>query len=112
MIREGNSASKLVDLIKTIGHNTDVVIEFGTVTAAPPSLRVKVDGMKIELEADDVVVAESLTDHTREISITIGSGSASTMVVKAALKVGERVIMAQIHDGQTYVILDRIGGVA
>lgn len=89
LINEGSAGSKLRNLIKRVGANTDTRIEFGTVTVASPSFNVLIDGMKIEIDADDCVVAERL--------IAIG------------LKVGDRVIVAQTNAGQTYVILDRVG---
>lgn len=107
MTLEGNAQSKLVQVIRKYGANTDTRIEFGTITSAFPSFSVLIDGMKIELDADDCVVAEHLTQHTRTVSIN--GGTASSMVVNSVLNVGARVIVAQINDGQTYVILDRIG---
>jgi hypothetical protein len=107
LLNEGSAGSKLRSLIKRVGANTDTRFEFGTITSASPYFSVLVDGMKIELDADDCVVAEHLTEHTR--TVTIGGGTASEMVVSSALTVGARVIVAQINDGQTYVILDRVG---
>ncbi|OME86929.1 hypothetical protein BK120_08375 [Paenibacillus sp. FSL A5-0031] len=107
LLDEGGAGSKLRSLIKRVGANTDTRIEFGTITSAFPSFSVLVDGMKIELDADDCVVAEHLTKHIRTVSIN--GGAASIMDVNSVLTVGARVIVAQINDGQTYVILDRIG---
>jgi hypothetical protein len=120
---EGGSPSKLVQIIRKYGANTDTRIEFGTITAVSP-LRVQVDGMKIELEADDLVIAEHLTEHTRNVDMSGGSASGAVspdgsltsfavtdaaLTIKSALEVGARVIVAEINSGQTYVILDRMG---
>jgi hypothetical protein len=120
---DGSPATKLRGLIGRIGYNTDTLIEFGVVTSVSP-LRIRINGMKIDLEADDLVIAESLTDYTRKVTINGGSISGSVspsgaltsltvtdadMMVKGALQVGERVISAQINAGQTYVIIDRVG---
>lgn len=66
---EGSGASQLVDLIRAIGHNTDVSIELATVTSEPPELKIKIDNMNIELEKEDLIVAESLTKHKRTVKL-------------------------------------------
>ncbi|MFC4101720.1 DUF2577 family protein [Paenibacillus xanthanilyticus] len=141
---EGSGASQLVQLIKELGHNTDVTIELGTVTANPPALKIKLDNMNVELEKDDLIVAQSLTKHTRTVNLKntgktsidassltkflpdfvfAGQGTLTFNGAKIAdsdfvaektelefadeLKEGDRVIVAGIHDGQTYVVLDR-----
>ncbi len=67
---EGSGASKLVQLVREIGYNKDVDIELATVTAPPPNLKIKVDNMSVELQKDDLVVAEWLTRHRRRVTIT------------------------------------------
>ncbi|WP_058301137.1 DUF2577 domain-containing protein [Gorillibacterium timonense] len=141
---EGSGASQLVQLIRAIGYNADISIELATVTAAPPDLKIKVDHMNVELEKDDLIVAQSLTAYKRtvhlksqkkaEISSTsvnsvhtlvvpqgtgqlsylsFGLASADLTVEEAELeftdelKEGERVIVAGIQQGQTYLVLDR-----
>jgi hypothetical protein len=134
-IKEGSGGSQLVQLIRHFGYNQEVNIELGTVTADAPNIRIKVDNMKIELDAADLVVAEHLTAHTRHIQIT-ASGDAnltshsittepsssytsftlnsSDLTVTDAtisyideLKTGDRVIVASVNDGQLYIVLDR-----
>ncbi|WP_270407285.1 DUF2577 family protein [Paenibacillus timonensis] len=41
-----------------------------TVTSAPPQLKIKVDHMNVELEKDDLIVAQSLTSFKRKINLT------------------------------------------
>ncbi|MGO4542700.1 DUF2577 family protein [Paenibacillus sp. 2TAB19] len=67
---EGSGASQLVQLIRAIGHNTDITFELATVTADAPELKIKVDHMNIELEKDDLIVAKSLTKHIRSVTLT------------------------------------------
>lgn len=124
---EGTGPAKMIQLIKKYGFNQDINIELGTVTAPPPSLKIKIDNMSIELDKDDLIVAEYLTKHKRQIKFT------STSVVDAmtsagytshthditslitegeleftdVLKTGDRIIVAEINKGQTYVILDK-----
>lgn len=66
---EGSGRAQLRDVIKQIGYNKDVDIEYATVIAPPPALRIQIDGMKIELEDDDVIIPQSLTKHTRRVSV-------------------------------------------
>lgn len=107
---EGSGPSQLVQLIKQIGYNKDIDIELATVTSSSP-LKVKVDNMKIELEGSDLVIAEYLTKHTREIRITTEPTDdgldSSYLHYRDELKTGDRIIVASINDGQTYIILDR-----
>jgi hypothetical protein len=134
-IKEGSGGSQLVNLIRHFGYNKDVDIELGTVTADAPAIKVKIDNMKIELDAADLVVSEHLTAHTRHIQITatgnanITSTSVSSVpsstytsftlsdsdltVTDATLdyldelKTGDRVIVASVNNGQLYIVLDR-----
>lgn len=129
---EGNGISQFKALIKEVGYNKDVDIEFATVTAAPPDLRIKIDNMPLELDADDLVICEHLTEHTRKATISGGTIAQTTtqagdpphthqitsftlkdadIKFEAALAVGDRVIVASNEAAQVYVILDRIGGV-
>lgn len=103
---EGSPGSQLIQLIRKHGYNKDVDIELATVTAAPPALRVKIDGMKIELEADDFVVAQSVTERTE--THRYSDGTTRDVTIQNALKAGDRVIVASIKNGQLYVILDRM----
>ncbi|RED40743.1 DUF2577 family protein [Paenibacillus sp. VMFN-D1] len=66
---EGSGASQLVQLIRAIGYNSDMSIELATVTAAPPELKIKVDHMNVELEKDDLIVAQSLTKYKRKVNL-------------------------------------------
>ncbi|MBW4841169.1 MAG: DUF2577 domain-containing protein [Paenibacillaceae bacterium] len=142
---EGSGASQLVQLIRAIGYNSDITLELATVTAPPPELKIKVDHMNVELEKDDLIVAQSLTKYTRKANVksegktevsstsitqasvlvvSSGSGeitkftsfgmSSANLTVQEAeleftdeLKKDDRVIVAGIHQGQTYLILDR-----
>jgi hypothetical protein len=104
---EGSPASQLVQLMRIHGFNKGIDIELATVTAAPPDLKIKIDNMSVELEADDLIVAERLTQYTRTVSIN--GGIDSTIEFKDELQVGDRVIVASVKEGQSYIILDRVG---
>ncbi|WP_127529244.1 DUF2577 family protein [Paenibacillus kobensis] len=66
---EGSGASQLVSLIRTLGHNSDVNVELATVTSAPPDLKIRIDHMSVDLEKDDLIVAQSLTRHKRQVNL-------------------------------------------
>lgn len=66
---EGNGVSQFRDVIKQLGHNVEVDIEYATILAPPPALRVQIDNMKIELDGDDVIIPEHLREHTRKVSV-------------------------------------------
>lgn len=127
---EGSGGSQLVQLIRRFGANTDVRIEEATVTSAPPGLKIQIDGMKVELETEDLIVAEHLTARTEIVKIsdpTANSGSVTvpdgtypvtvspfvddsrTIKYPDRLKVGDRVIVAESNSdrGLLYFILDK-----
>ncbi|WP_246772861.1 DUF2577 domain-containing protein [Paenibacillus polymyxa] len=66
---DGSKVLQLKDMVRKIGHNVEVDIEYATIIAPPPALRVQVDNMKIELDGDDVIVPEHLREHTRKVSV-------------------------------------------
>lgn len=101
----GSGSSRLRHVIKQIGYNKDVDIEFATITAPLPDLRFQVDNVKIEFDAYDAVVAEHLREHKREAVI---NGQDVEITFKDALKVGDRVAVAMYNDNQAYFIIDRI----
>ena len=117
---EGGGFSQFAAAVRALGHNRDVDIEFATVTSASP-LRIKIDNMPVELDEDDFVVCEHLTEHTRKATISGGTarigGEAATFTITdadvklgAVLAIGDRIIVASNEVAQVYVILDRIGG--
>jgi len=55
---EGDGAARLIQLMRQYGYNKDVDIELATITNAPPDLKIKVDNMKVELDRDDLIVAQ------------------------------------------------------
>ncbi len=130
---EGDGFSQLRQVVAEVGRNDYDKLELATVTAPPPALRIKIDNMALELEADDLVVAEHLTRHTRIVTITheqdaerdVGdtepkprdndsSGSLAwahsyiELRFEDVLKPGDRVLVSSMNDGQTYVIKDRV----
>ncbi|WP_232696183.1 DUF2577 domain-containing protein [Brevibacillus daliensis] len=129
---EGGGVSKLRQRISQIGYNKDVDIELGTVLTPLPNLTVQVDAdQKLVLTTDDLIVAERLTRHKRIATLShsegadrdLGDGKATDsssdaydqswdhryieLTFEDVLKPGDRVILASINEGQTFVVVDR-----
>lgn len=104
-IPQGSGTKQLAQVIRLLGFNEFDRLELATVTAAPPAIRIRIDNMKIDLDAANIVIAEQLAEHTRTISID--GGIDVEMVVRQPLNVGDRVIVSSANNGQTYVILDK-----
>jgi Protein of unknown function (DUF2577) len=102
---EGSSTSQLYQLIRRIGYNRDVEFIIGTVTAVPPDIKVRLDGVDaFELDRDDLIVAQDLTTHTRSATI---NGSTETITLHSPLKAGDRVIIACMDDEMRFIVLDK-----
>jgi hypothetical protein len=108
-VLKGTGASRLTQAIRRAGYNEYDRFELATVTAALPSIAIKVDNMPLVLDAGDVIIAEHLTEHTRTVSIN--GGVDTPMVVRSPLHVGDRIIVASSNGGQTYVILDKAAAI-
>ncbi|MGG2024211.1 DUF2577 domain-containing protein [Gottfriedia sp. S16(2024)] len=102
---EGNGASRFIQLMKQHGANDSVKVELATITAAPPSIKLRIDGDKFELEADDFEVAEHLTKHTRQIKID--GGALQTLEFQDGLKSGDRVVVVSANNDQRYYVIDK-----
>lgn len=83
---EGSPFTKIVQFIRDEGYSKPVNIEIATVTAAPPNLKITLDGDGLELDGGDLVIAEHLTRHDRIVSldyrypntVDLGDGSEPT----------------------------------
>lgn len=104
-LQNGSPASRMRSAIALIGYNKGAGIELGTVISASP-LRIQVDGMSIELEADDLVLDRSVTDH--DVNIRYSDGTSGQLTILGALKAADRVIV--VENGQTFYVLGRAGG--
>jgi hypothetical protein len=133
---EGGAYTRLIQLMKRHGYNKDVDLLMATVISPPPNLRVKIDNMTVVLEADDIMVAEHLTRHSRIVTIehvenaerqlgdktekdyidtddkaapyTSFSYNFVKLTFEDVLKAGDRVAVAEFQNGQQFMIVDRI----
>lgn len=101
---EGSPESQWVQLMRKFGYNTDVEFEIGTILALPPKISVRLDKDNTILDQRDLVIAESLLEHTR--NMTIG-GVRQAVPIHSPLTVGDRVIIAAMDEKQRYFLLDR-----
>lgn len=85
---EGNGAARFIRLIQQHGYNKDIDVALGTVTAAPPAIKIRLDGDSFELDKDDVVVGASavsaLTPGTR-VMVLVASGGQKYFVIDKAV---------------------------
>lgn len=125
---EGDPYSKWTQLIRDGGYSKPVNIEVATVTGAPPNIKIRLDADGLELEKEDLIIAESLTKHIRKVSLSSATVGGSTVTAgtyphnhgyesvaiqdglltyEDELKVGDRVIVACLDEDMVYVVLDR-----
>lgn len=102
----GSASAKLVQLMRQIGHNVDVDIQLGTVIASPPAVRIKLDLDGVELRGNDLIIAESLTQHTRTLTFA-GNEGPTSVTFHGGLTPGDRVIVACMDEKMQYVVLDK-----
>ena len=78
----------------------------GKVLSTSP-LKVKVD-QKLILGKEQLTLSEAVIDH--EVSVTVdwdNEKGNKTMKVHNALKIGDKIILARVQGGQTYIILSK-----
>lgn len=75
----------------------------GTVEGISP-LAVRID-QKLILTGPQLFLPESLTDH--EVTMVLPEHGESRVMVKNALKAGDRVLLIQKRGAQQYLVLDR-----
>lgn len=83
---EGNGASRFIQLMRQHGYNKEIDITVGTITAAPPEIKLRLPGDDFDLDKDDVVVADK---------------------VASALAEGDKVIVVIANSEQQYYVLDK-----
>ncbi|KAA6450338.1 DUF2577 domain-containing protein [Bacillus swezeyi] len=73
-------------------------------SASPLSIRIR-DNDKLVIPSDLLVVAEHLTDHTREIEM---DGEKKTIRFYNQLNTGDYVMIAAMPGGQSFFVIDKI----
>lgn len=82
-----------------------VAFLFGVVVSVNP-LEINVD-QKMSIKQSHLIVPEHLTDYKVQMKLAIDQ----EVLVKNALKKGDRVILARLQGGQKFVVVDRMVGV-
>lgn len=94
----------VLEVINTLGIVR--VVESTVVSARPLSIQLG-NNKKMKLPSDVLIVAEHLTNHTREIRVN--GGTVQTYEFMDGLKTGDKVMVAVIQGGQSFFIIDRVG---
>jgi Protein of unknown function (DUF2577) len=104
-MKEGNSYTKLLKLMKNQGYNKDVSIVIGKVKSTSP---LEIDLGDFTLSQDDIFITETLAEHERKVDLS-GSGvnvSNGNLTVKSSMKVGDRLLV--LIDNNDFYVIDRV----
>lgn len=116
---EGEGASRIAQLIRKVGHNSDTLIRRGTVLSVPPNPVIKLQVGGIELDKDDLEFLEHITEHTREVSgigtmEPAGTGphtheyEVTSITFFSPLEVGDEVVVLCDFERMRFVVLDKV----
>ncbi|MFM9329181.1 DUF2577 domain-containing protein [Paenibacillus mesotrionivorans] len=86
-----------------------MAVLFGEVISGNP-LQVNVD-QRFILDADFLIVPDSLTRLELDLSHTHGSGGqglATPVVIRPGLEAGDKVILLRVQGGQQFLIMDKV----
>ncbi|KGE21073.1 DUF2577 domain-containing protein [Paenibacillus wynnii] len=94
----------MLDIIKkaslgAVSNTNPVAFSYGAVTGTAP-LQIQVD-QRFTLSAHALVLPESVTENKLLLN-------GQEVVLRRGLEVGDRVLMARMQGGQSYVVLDRL----
>lgn len=84
---QGTGYSQLIQLMRKHGHNKDVEIELGTVTAPPPEVLIRLDSFGFDLDKSDLIFAGK--------------------VVESSLQEGDRVIVISNESHKIFYVIDK-----
>lgn len=85
---EGHAPTRLIQLMQKHGYNEGVQISLGTITAPLPNVKLRIDGVGITFDQDDVVITDT----------------ANT----ASLAEGDRVLVLWNSESQFYAVIDKV----
>lgn len=96
--------SQLREVIGKLGHNRELFVEQGVVTSESP-LQIELDE-EVVIDADEIIIAEHLTKHTRQAYLN-GSAQLTSIAFDDELSLGDRVIVLADDDTDEYFVIDR-----
>lgn len=121
-MKEGNSASRLLMLMKEEGYNKNTDLAIGVVVSLEP---LEIDMGTYTIEEGDIFIAELLTEYTREVTIDIKTITGSSkpadghaheldvfkaekaeLTFHSPLTVGDNVVV--IVDDSDFYVIDRV----
>ncbi|WP_379130950.1 DUF2577 domain-containing protein [Paenibacillus sp. sgz500958] len=94
----------MLDIIKkaslgAVSNTNPVAFSYGVVTAAEP-LQIQVD-QRFTLSSHALVLPESVMESKLQVA-------GAEVILRRGLEAGDRVLMARMQGGQSYVVLDRV----
>ncbi len=104
---EGSGVHRLIQLIQRHGHNVDVKFHTATVTSLDP-FHIRLVGDNFDIEEDSLIVAQNLLAHERQATIN-GGDPVTLSFTEALVAAGDEVLVVEIQDGQSYIVLDKVG---
>lgn len=126
---EGSPIAQMVQATRKAGRNITSTMRIGTITSPPPEIKMLIDHDPEEYDKDEILVAEKLTVHMRNIDV-IGNVIQSKMTpngtgphmheithlsIKDAnitfndeLQEGDRVLVECDEENDIYIIMDRV----
>lgn len=84
---EGSGASQMVQVIRNFSKSSPFEMRLGTVISPVPEIQIQLDGTKLVLDKDFLLVCSSIAD---------------------TLKADDRVLVSALEDGNTFVIIDKV----
>ncbi|MGX9136159.1 DUF2577 family protein [Rummeliibacillus sp. JY-2-4R] len=102
--RGSSPGALIVHTIRSISEKSQrTYIDFGTVQKAPPNLEIVCEDDGLVLEVDDLVVAQHLMAHERDVYI---DGEKRLIHYDDVLKVGDRVLIVYDDETDDYCVID------
>lgn len=77
---------------------------YGQVVGINP-LNINIE-QRLTIDENHIILTSGVQDRQVEVELT--QGVKKTMKIYGALKVGDKVQMLRVHDGQQYVVLDKV----
>lgn len=101
---KGSGVERLVDMVKEIGHNTDVIVSRGEVVSEMP-LTIYLSRFDLEVTGDDLAVNPDLMAHEEDVEVVLaGEVQSMTIYHPNQLVVGADVmVVSDVDGGANYV---------
>lgn len=98
-----DAITELAMLFKERDNKPSISFVMGTVKSTMPIV-IEPEGINFNLDADDLIIAERLTEYDEEVTIN----EQVTTIHHEGLKQYDRVVLLPSADGQRYFVIDRV----